>query len=77
MSDGRAIEMIRAEYTRANGPMAHVLLDEALAAFGADAETFPRDKLPDLIERLGWEVHSEGRRVEFQKETLHQIQHLR
>jgi hypothetical protein len=77
MSDGYAIEMIRAEYTRAIGPMANVLLDEALAAFGADAETFPSDKLPELIERLGWEVHSERRRVEFQKETLRQLQHLR
>ena len=77
MTDGHAIEMIRAEYTRAIGPMGHVLIDELLAALGLDTETFPSEKLPELIEKLGWEIHSERRRVEFQKETLRQLQNLR
>jgi hypothetical protein len=77
MTGNRAIEMIRLEYTRAIGPMAHLVIDETLADFGASAELFPAEKLPEFVEKLGWEIHSEPRRVSFQKETLRRLQELR
>jgi len=77
MSSARAIEMIRAEYTRAMGPMAHALLDEMLESLAMTPEEFPPSKLPELIEKLSWEIQNERRRVAFQKEALRQLQHLR
>jgi len=76
MSNEPALQMIRAEYTRAIGPMAHVLMDETLAELGATDKAFPPEKLPELIEKLSWKIHSEHRRVEFQKETLRQLRSL-
>ena len=77
MSDDRALEKIRAEYTRAIGPMAHVLMDEMLAANGSPPEAFPPKKLPELVEKLSWEIHGERRRVAFQAAALQALQPLR
>ncbi len=77
MDEGRVIDVIRAEYVRAVGPMGHVLIDEVLADLGLSSEQIPTEKLPELIEKLGWEVHSERRRVAFQKATLEHLQSIR
>ncbi len=80
MSISRAIESIRAEYARAIGPVADPALDETLAQFGVPADAadeFPLDKLPQLIEKLSWEIQSERRRAAFQQEALRQLQDLR
>ncbi len=77
MDEGRVIDVIRAEYVRAVGPMGHVLIDEVLADLALRSEQIPREKLPELIEKLGWEIHSERRRVAFQKATLEHLQSIR
>lgn len=77
MDEGRVIDVIRAEYVRAVGPMGHVLIDEVLADLGLSSEQIPPEKLPELIEKLGWEIHSERRRVAFQKATLEHLQSIR
>lgn len=77
MSVSRAIETIRAEYTRAIGPVADPVLDETLAEFGVPIEEFPLDKLPQLIEKLSWEIQSERRRAAFQQEALRHLEDLR
>ena len=76
MSADRVLEKIRAAYARAIGPMAHVLVDEMLAADGAPPEAFPPNKLPELVEKLSWKIHSERRRVEFQAAALQVLQPL-
>jgi hypothetical protein len=76
MSSGRAIEMIRAEFTRAIGPMAHPLLDQMLESLAMTPDEFPPGKLPELVEKLSWEIQSERRRVAFQKTALEQLQAL-
>jgi len=76
MSNQSALQMIRAEYARAIGPMAHVLIDEMLTDFNAADEPIPAEKFPELIEKLSWEIHSEHRRVAFQEETLRQLRSL-
>jgi len=75
--DDRAVAMVRAEFTRAIGPMAHVVLDELLASLGPGADRVPPEKWPELIEKLGWEIHSERRRVAFHKQALRRLQELR
>jgi hypothetical protein len=77
MTGNRAFEIIRIEYTRAVGPMAHVVIEEMLTDFSASAELFPAEKLPEFIEKLGWEIHSESRRIAFQKATLRRLQDVR
>lgn len=76
MSSVRAIELIRAEFTRAIGPMAHVLLDQMLKSVAMTPEEFPAGKLPELVEKLSWEIQSERRRIAFQKTALKQLQAL-
>ena len=77
MSVQHALDMVRAEYTRAIGPMAHVLLNELLAAIETPPEELRLEKLVELIERLSWEIQSEQRRVQFQKDVLDQLDALR
>jgi hypothetical protein len=77
MSSGRAVEMIRAEFTRAIGPMAHLVLDQMLESLAMTPEEFPAGKLPELVEKLSWEIQSERRRVAFQKAALEQLQAMR
>ncbi|MBN1919322.1 MAG: hypothetical protein JW889_15575 [Verrucomicrobia bacterium] len=75
--DDKVIAVVRAEFTRAIGPMAHVVLDELLASFTPGGGQVPPQKWPELIEKLGWEIHSDRRRVAFQKQALSRLQELR
>ena len=77
MSVQHALDMVRVEYTRAIGPMAHVLLNELLATIETPPEELQLEKLVELIERLSWEIQSEQRRVQFQKDVLEQLEALR
>jgi hypothetical protein len=75
--EDRVLATVRAEFTRAIGPMAHVVLDEVLTSLGPEGQRVPAEKWPELIEKLGWEIHSERRRIAFQRQALRRLQELR
>ena len=48
-----------------------------LAALGADRDSFPRDRMAELVEKLISEIADEGKRASFQQTMLEAIESLR
>ncbi len=59
------IAVIEHELARAIGPVAMIVVDEAIAALGSTRERYPRRSLEALIDRLGREIKDEGKRKAF------------
>lgn len=58
------------------GPMAPMIIDEAVAASGETKSTFPRTKVAALIERISSEIDSADRRARFQQLMLGLLKRL-
>jgi hypothetical protein len=52
------------------GPLAQLLMEEAIEGLGEDAETFPRHRLAALFEALAEQIPDEAKRVQFQQAML-------
>jgi hypothetical protein len=61
---------IRLAFARLVGPLAPMLVDEAIEDMGEDAESLPRHRLAGLIEALAEQVSDETKRVQFQQSML-------
>lgn len=61
------IAVIEHELARAIGPVAPIVVDEAITALGSTRDQYPRRSLPALVERLGHEIKDEGKRKAFQQ----------
>lgn len=61
------IAVIEHELARAIGPVALIVVDEAITALGSTRDRYPRRSLAALVERLGQEIKDEGKRKAFQQ----------
>jgi len=61
---------IRLAFARLVGPLAPMLVDEAIEDMGEDAESLPRHRLAGLVETLAEQVPDEAKRVQFQQAML-------
>jgi len=68
--DEATFAQIRTALARLMGPLAQLLLEEAIEGLGEDAETFPRHRLAVLIEALAEQIPDEAKRVQFQQAML-------
>lgn len=68
--DAATLGHIQAAFARLMGPLASVLMEEAIEGLGEDARTFPRHQLPALIEALAEQLTDDGKRVHFQQAML-------
>ena len=57
----------------AMGPLAEIIIDDALADMGASRDAFPRDLVSTLAERLAAEIRDTDKRVVFQQTMLSMI----
>jgi hypothetical protein len=57
----------------AMGPLAEIIVDDALADMGASREAFPRELVSTLAERLAAEISDTDKRVAFQQTMLSMI----
>lgn len=64
------------ELARAVGPLASVIVEDAIAALGEKQESFPRERLADLIERVSEEIRDPARRLRFQQVMLEAMRKL-
>jgi hypothetical protein len=68
--DEATFAQIRTALARLMGPLAQLLLEEAIEGLGEDAETFPSHRLAVLIEALAEQIPDEAKRVQFQQAML-------
>ena len=57
----------------AMGPLAEIIIDDAIAEMGATRESFPREMVSALAERLANEIRDPEKRVAFQQSMLSMI----
>ena len=74
--NGAFIEQITTELARAIGPLAALTLEDEIAALEEIQESFPRERIPELIERLGQAIQADARRLRFQQVMLAAIRKL-
>jgi hypothetical protein len=64
------------ELARAIGPLAALTVEDEITALGEARESFPRDEIPALVERLSHVIRDDARRVRFQQVMLEAIRKL-
>jgi hypothetical protein len=73
---GAFFDQVTSELARAVGPLAALTLEDEIAALGEARESFPRDRIAELIERLGHTIRDDPRRLRFQQVMLEAIRKL-
>jgi hypothetical protein len=74
--DAAFFRQVGIELARAIGPLASVILEDAIAALGERQDRFPRERLADLIERVSEEIPDSARRLRFQQVMLEAIRKM-
>jgi len=74
--NGTVFDQISVELARAVGPLAVLTLEEEIANLGEAREMFPRDRIPELVERLSQTIRDGTKRLRFQQIMLAAIRKL-
>ncbi|MFB0535579.1 MAG: roadblock/LC7 domain-containing protein [Anaerolineae bacterium] len=75
--DGTFFAQMEHELTKVMGPVATLIIDDEVTAMGADRDSFPRDRVAELLEKVGAEITDEGRRANFEQIMLEAVRALR
>ncbi len=73
---GIFFENIEKELVRVVGPIGPILIEEEIANLGESRNSFPRDKVSSLVERVSVQIPDEKKRVNFQRIILEAIRNL-
>ena len=76
-ADGTFFAQMEHELTKVMGPVATLVIDDEVAALGVAKDSFPRDKMAELVEKVSTEITDEGKRAGFQQTMLEAIGTLR
>lgn len=68
--DEAFFQNVARELARAIGPLADIILEDTIAAFGETRASFPRARVADLVERVSEEIPDAARRLRFQQAML-------
>jgi predicted regulator of Ras-like GTPase activity (Roadblock/LC7/MglB family) len=74
--DGTFFAQMEHELTKAMGPVATLIIDDEVAAAGTAKDSFPRDKVAELVEKISAEITDEGKRASFRQTMLEAIEDL-
>ncbi|MBD3288509.1 DUF4388 domain-containing protein [candidate division KSB1 bacterium] len=66
-------ETLEQELIDAIGPMASIIIDEAIEKFGADRSVFPGSKVPALVEKVSLEIKDEAKRLNFSQNMIRSL----
>ena len=58
------------------GPMASIIVDDAIEDLGASRDAFPRELVSSLVERVAGEIREPDKRVQFQQTMLATLRQL-
>ena len=75
--DGTFFAQIEHELTKVMGPVATLIIDDEVAALGADKDSFPRDRVAELVEKVSSEITDKDKRAMFQQIMLEAMGTLR
>ena len=75
--DGTFFAQMEHELTKVMGPVATLIIDDEVTALGADRDSFPRDRVAELLEKVGTEIADEGKRANFEQIMLEAVRALR
>jgi hypothetical protein len=64
------LKKMESEFVEIIGPLAPVIIESEIAALGESAQSFPRNKVGQLVERVCREIDQEDKRIQFQKTIL-------
>lgn len=71
--NGSFFDHVTRELAMVMGPLASVVIEDEVSALGETRENFPRNRIAELVERLGEAVRDDARRVQFQQIMLETI----
>lgn len=74
--NGAFFDQLALELARAIGPLATLTLEDEIAALDEFRESFPRERVPELVERLSQTIQEDARRLRFQQLMLAAIRKL-
>ena len=75
--NGTFFAQMEHELTKVMGPVATLIIDDEVAALGADKDAFPRDRMAELVEKVSSEIADERKRANFQQSMLEATKTLR
>ena len=67
------IDYLTDQLSLATGPMAEVLIEDAVAGLGYDLSSLPKDRVHDLVELLARKIFREEKRVIFKQNLFKKI----
>ena len=74
--NGTFFAQMEHELAKVMGPVATLIIDDEVAALGAGKDSFPRDRVAELVEKVSSEITDEGKRAGFQQTMLETIRTL-
>jgi len=69
-------ENLENELIQLMGPVASIIIDDVVEAFGESRKTFPKDKVAGLVESITNEIYDPQKQVAFQQLMLRQIRSM-
>ncbi len=75
--DGTFFAQMEHELTKVMGPIATLIINDEMAALGAAKDSFPRDRVAELVAKVSTEITDEGKRASFQQIMREVIETLR
>jgi hypothetical protein len=67
------IDYLTDQLSLATGPMAEVLIEEAVTSLGYDLSSFPKHRVHDLVELLARKIFRDEKRIVFKQNLLRKI----
>ena len=67
------LDYLRRELSLAIGPLAEVLIEDAVSDLGYSVERFPAQRAAELVEMLGKEIHREDKQSAFKQNLVIKI----
>ena len=65
--NGTFFAQIEHELAKAMGPVATLIINDEVTALGVAKDSFPRDRVVELVEKVSAEIADEGKRASFQR----------
>jgi hypothetical protein len=74
--DEKFFKTVENELIQLIGPVASIIIDDVIESMGEARSTFPREKVPSLVEAIAGEIYDPAKQLAFQQFMLRQIKSL-
>jgi hypothetical protein len=74
--DASFFKSVSTELARAMGPLAQIIIEDEVANLNEKMDDFPRERIPDLVERVSAAIPDPKKRLHFQQIMLDNIRKI-